>query len=131
MLLLNFSHPLSEVQLSAIEAMLSQKISQKIDCQVYFDNQHSFLQQVRDLFSSGALPVKAIETEPVLVNLPSHSFIAALILVELHGRIGHFPAIIRIGPAPERVPVIYQVSEIVDLQTLRDESKRANISSED
>lgn len=129
MLLLNFSHPLSEAQLSDIESLLSQNISQKFDCRVYFDNQQSFLDQVRDLFSPGAFPLKAIETEPVLVILPSHSFIAALILAELHGRIGHFPAIVRIGPAPESVPVIYQVCEIVDLQTLRDEAKRANISS--
>lgn len=137
MILLNFSHPLTENQLASIEEKISTKegetspkISQVIHCQVYFENDQSFLDQVRDIFSSKKLSTKAIQTEPILVVLPSHSFIAGLVLAELHGRMGHLPAVVRIGPVPDSVPVAYQVSEIVDLQVLRDAAKRATIYPE-
>jgi len=130
MILLNFSHPLTEKQIASIEEMLSCKISRPVHCHIYFDNDQSFLNQVRDLFSSETLSENEIQTQPVLVVLPSHSFIAGLILAELHGRMGHFPAVVRIGPVPDSVPVAYKVSEIVDLQALRDEAKRGTISPE-
>jgi len=57
------------------------------------------------------------------LNLPSLNFIAALLLAELHGRMGYFPPILRLRPAEGSVPPRYAVAEILNLQALRDAAR--------
>ncbi len=123
MILLNFGYPISEEQQAIIEKMVSASIDEIIDIPIYFENGESFSAQTADLFSGHQIPVDKLLIQPVLVNLPSHSFIASLILAELHGRMGRFPAIIRYRPVAGSLPVRYEVSEIVDLQRIRDKAR--------
>ena len=73
---------------------------------------------------SRALSAEALQTEPVLVNLPSLNFIAALLLAELHGRMGYFPPVLRLRPEPGSLPPQYEVAEILNLQSVRDGARR-------
>ena len=50
--------------------------------------------------------------------------IAALVLAEIHGRCGHFPAVVRMRRDQTGAAPVFQVTEIIDLQTLRDEARR-------
>ena len=71
MILLNFSHPISETQRADIERIAGQPIDRLIDIPVQFDNEAPFLDQILDL--SGRLPLDSVslQTLPILINLPS------------------------------------------------------------
>src|SRR5262245_61920180 len=56
----------------------------------------------------------------MLVSLPSLNSIVALVLAELHGRMGYFPALVRLRPMTESVPPQFEVAEILNLQAVRD-----------
>ena len=60
---------------------------------------------------------------PILANLPGYAPAAAAVLAELHGRMGHFPAIIRLRPIVGTTPTRYEVAEIADLRELRDAAR--------
>jgi hypothetical protein len=123
MILLNFGYPMSDEQREIIEGMISGVVDAVIEIPVYFDNAQLFAEQIRDLFCEGVIPLDALQSGPVLVNLPSHNVIAALLLAELHGRMGRFPTIIRFGPLEDSLPVRYAVREVVDLQRVRDSAR--------
>ena len=127
MILINFAYPLTAGQREAIEKLLDQEITQEIHLQVAFNNEIDFKDQVKALFENRHMPVETLTVNPVAVILPSHSFIAGLVLVELHGRMGRFPAVIRFKPKQGSLPLLYEVAEVVDLQQLR-ESVRQNRS---
>ncbi|MCL4266143.1 MAG: hypothetical protein KJ069_23235 [Anaerolineae bacterium] len=44
-------------------------------------------------------------------------------LAELHGRMGYFPAIIRLKPIPDSLPPQFEFAEIINLQAIRDRSR--------
>ncbi len=73
------------------------------------------------------LPFSSEEWEllPILVNPPSLNTITAVLLAELHGRMGHFPPIIRLRPIDGSLPTRYEVAEILNLQAVRDESRKS------
>lgn len=52
--------------------------------------------------------------------LPSLNFIAAVLLAELHGRMGYFPTIVRLRPVADATPRRFEVAELIDLQSVRD-----------
>ena len=91
MILLNFSHPLTPGQLAQIETLTAQKIEQVIALPVQFDNNQPFLPQLEAMLSGLDLPSEALQTAPILINPPSLNFITAMLLAELHGRMGYFP----------------------------------------
>lgn len=64
------------------------------------------------------------QTLPLLINLPSHNIIAALVLVELHGRMEYFPAAIRLRPIPHATPPQFEVAEIINLQAVCDQARQ-------
>jgi hypothetical protein len=53
-------------------------------------------------------------------------FVAAfLLLAEIHGRIGHFPTLIRMRPQHGSVTT-YEVIELLNLQTIRDAARKSS-----
>ncbi len=124
MLLLNFSHPLTANQQDQIETLTGQTFDRVIDLPAQFDEQAPFLPQVEALLAQAPLTPAEWQGEPILVLLPSLNFIAALVLAELHGRMGYFPPVIRTRPVPGAVPRQYEIAEILDLQDARESARR-------
>ncbi len=124
MLLLNFSHPLTPAHLAQVEALTGQPVAQVIDLPVQFDTERPFLPQLQALVESIPLDAAALQSEAILVNPPALNFITALLLAELHGRMGYFPPILRLRPAAESLPPRYEVAEILDLQRVREEGRK-------
>jgi len=124
MIILNFSHPLTPEQLMQVESLTGQAVQQVIDLTVQFDNDQPFLTQLEDMLQGLSLTAETLQTEPLVVNLPSLNFIAALLLAELHGRMGYFPPVLRLRPAPGSLPLRYEVAEILNLQAVRDHARR-------
>lgn len=125
MLLLNFSHPLTPDQLAEIEALAGQPIDQVFTLAVQFESDQPFLPQLRQLISQVPLAASALQTEAILVNPPSLNYITALLLAELHGRMGYFPPVVRLQPVPGSLPPRYAVAEILNLQAVRDAARTA------
>ena len=123
MLLLNFSHPLTEAQRAQIESITGQPITETRRVPAQFDNARPFSEQIRQLVDSLKLSPEDWQTRPMLVNPPAYNFAALTLLAELHGRMGYFPAIIRIRPVPESTPPRYEAAEIINLQSVRENAR--------
>jgi len=123
MILLNFSHPITAEQQAQIEARTGRKVEKIIAIPVQFNNEESFLQQLQELMANLPLTSEELQTKPILVNLPSLNTIAALLLAELHGRMGYFPPILRLRPVKNPTPPRFEVAEILNLQTARERAR--------
>jgi len=123
MILLNFSHPLSAEQIRQVEVLTSSRVERQIDLAVHFDNDRPFLPQLEALTARIGLSPEEFQTAPLVVNLPALNFIAGLLLAELHGRMGYFPAVLRLRPLSESLPPRYEVAEVLNLQALRERSR--------
>lgn len=124
MILLNFSHPLTSAQRAQIETLTGQTIARAIEVPTQFDEQQPFGPQLAALLAQVDLTPQAWQSEPLLVILPSLNFISALLLAELHGRMGYFPPIVRTRPVANAIPRRYEVAEILDLQALREAARK-------
>lgn len=124
MILLNFSHPLTPEQVAAIESLTGTAVARRVEVPVQFDEQQPFVPQVRALVGAVALSAHEWQTQPILVVLPSLNFITAALLAELHGRMGYFPPVVRTRPVADRIPRVYEVAEILDLQQMREEARK-------
>lgn len=123
MTLLNFSHPITPAQRAQIEALTGQSIGRELAAMPQFDEQQPFGPQVDALLAQIDLTPAQWQGEPILVVLPSLNFIAALLLAELHGRMGYFPAIVRLRPAADSLPPRFEVAEIINLQAVREAAR--------
>lgn len=125
MLLLNFSHPLTDAQRSQIEALTGQALDRVIERMPHFDDAQPLAQQVRELVDGVGLTSQEWQTEALLVNPPGLAPAALCLMAELHGRIGYFPAAVRIRPVADAALRQFEVAEILDLQRVRDTARRS------
>lgn len=122
MLLLNFSHPLTAEHLAAVERLTGERPKVRaVSCQ--FDPQQPFGPQTTALADAAGLSAEEWQTAPLLLNLPTLHLIAALLLAELHGRCGYFPAVLRLRPVEGAVPPRFEVAEVLDLQGQREQAR--------
>ncbi len=95
-----------------------------IDVKTMFDNNRSFAEQVQELLDSVTLTPTQWQTEQIVIVPPALSYITAVLLAELHGRMGYFPTIIRLRPVEGAVPPRFEVAEIINLQEVRENARR-------
>ena len=124
MILLNFSHPLTPEQQAQIEALAGQPVERILSAPAQFDEQQPFAPQLQALLASLPLSPDDWQTLPILIILPSLNFIAAVLLAELHGRMGYFPPVVRLRPVANSLPRRYEVAELLDLQAIREAARR-------
>lgn len=124
MILLNFSHPLTEEHLAQIAALTGAPVDRTIDIPTQFDEQRPFAPQLKELLAGVPLTASAWQSAPLIVVLPSLNFITACLLAELHGRMGYFPVVVRTRPVAEALPRRYEIAELLDLQALREAARR-------
>lgn len=124
MILLNFSHPLSSEQLEQIQKIVNEPVDEVISIAVHFDNQQPFLPQLESLMKDLPLTAEQYQTASLLVNPPALNFITALLLAELHGRMGYFPPILRLRPVEGSLPPRFEVAEVLNLQMVREKARK-------
>jgi hypothetical protein len=120
--LVNFTHPLTREQLEEAEDLLRAPVETLIECPAEFDADAPFVDQARALVGAVGLRAEKWQTRQVLVNLPGHSVIAALVLAEIHGRAGGFPPVLRLRRLASSSE--YVVAELIDLQAVRDAGRQ-------
>ena len=123
MILLNYAHPLTSAQLALEEAQTGQPIERVNELRCQIDPQPPLLPQVTALVEAAGLSPEEWQTAPLLINPPSLNYIAVVLLAELHGRCGYFPAMLRLRPVPDSAPPQFEVAEVLNLQRVRDAAR--------
>ncbi|MBI3960737.1 MAG: hypothetical protein HY328_18150 [Chloroflexi bacterium] len=124
MLLLNFSHPITDAQRAQIEALTGRAIERVIQRMPQFHDSQPLGGQVRALVDGVGLTSQEWQSAALLINPPGLVPAALALLAELHGRTGYFPATVRIRPVADVIPRQFEVAEILDLQAIRDSARR-------
>lgn len=127
MILLNFAHPLTAEQLAQVEALTGQPVAEVRGEMPQLNHTLPFAEQVRALVDRVGLSPEEWQTTPLLVNPPGYAPAAAALLAELHGRMGHFPALLRLRPVEGSTPTRYEVAEVLNLQQVRDAARKRRL----
>lgn len=123
MIVLNFSHPLTADQIATIETKLNLCVAKVCDVPCQLDNSAEFSPQIRTLLDGITLTSNEWQAQRILIVPPGYAPAAAVLLAELHGRMGYFPSIVRIRPNHTAAEP-YEVAEIINLQQLREKTRR-------
>lgn len=123
MILLNYSHPLTPAQLAQVEALAGKKIERVVEVHSQIDAQAPLTPQVVVMADKAGLEPIEWQSAPLIVNPPSLNFVATVLLAELHGRCGYFPAMLRMRPVPNSLPPQFEAAEIINLQAVRDAAR--------
>ena len=121
--LLNFTRAFTAQQQQALERLLGERLGKLIHLPSTFDDARPYGPQCVALADAVGLTPHDWQTRPILVNPPGFAPGALCLLSELHGRMGHFPARVRLRPRPHCNPVVYAVAELINLQALRDAAR--------
>ena len=109
--------------MKGIESLAGQTVERVVEVPSQVDTQSGLTAQVVALVDQAGLSSTEWQTLPFVINLPSLNYSAATLLAELHGRMGYFPAMLRLRPVAGSVPPQFEVAEIVNLQGVRDEAR--------
>ncbi len=122
--LLNFAHPLTDEQRQRTEQLLGEPLKKILQVHVQIETQKPLAPQVQRLLEQIDFTPVQWQSLPILINPPSLNFVAAVLLAELHGRMGYFAPIIRLRPVQGAVPPRFEVAEIINLQALREQARQ-------
>ncbi len=122
MLILNFTHPLTPQQREQTEALLGQPIAEIRMVAVQINQAEPLEPQIIAIVDAVGLSSEEWQTRPMVINPPGYAPAAFVLLAELHGRIGHFPALLRLRPLKGAV-TSYEVAEVLNLQAIREAAR--------
>lgn len=124
MILVNFSHPLSNDQMVQLQALLGAPIERVVEVHSQIEPDQPLAPQVTAMVDQAGLTLEEWQNAPIIVNPPSLNFSAVLLIAELHGRMGYFPACVRLRPVNGAIPPRFEVAEVLNLQLQRDAARR-------
>lgn len=117
--LLNFGRELTAMQQQQIEQRLGERVHEVIALATRFDDERPYGPQCIALLDHLGWSKQEWETHPLLLIPPGFAPAALTLISLIHGRRGHFPAMVRIRPETAGLQTTYVLSEIVNLQALR------------
>jgi hypothetical protein len=123
MIVVNFSHPLSEEQIGQIEQITGQPVKKVLEIHSQIDPQESLEDQVLRMVDQVQLSAEEWQNAPILINPPSLNFTALMLVGDLHGRMGFFPAFLRLRPVKGALPPRFEVAEVLDLHSIREKAR--------
>jgi len=123
MLLLNYSHPITPSQLAQITEMIGVEPAIRA-VPVQIDQSQCMADQIAALADASGLSPEAWQTTPIIINPPGFAPATLALIAEVHGRIGHFPTVMRLRPVTGSTPLVYEVAELLNLQTIREQARQ-------
>lgn len=120
---INFAHPLTESNLQEIETLAGCEVSEVIEVPSQIDPARPLEPQIACRLEDMGLTAQEWQTQPSLVNLPSLTCSAAVVLALLHGRTGYFPPVLRLRPETGSLVPRFVVAEILNLQAIRERGR--------
>ena len=128
LLLLNFAYPLTAQQQTQIEQLAGASIENIITIPTLINEEEPLEPQITQLVDAVDQSIQDWHKRHILINPPGYAPAAFLLLAELHGRIGHFPTLIRMRPKHGSITT-YEVIELLNLQTIRDSARKPSDAS--
>jgi hypothetical protein len=122
-LVLNYSHPLTEAQIATVAGIVGE-MPEVRDLASQVDRARPLAEVARELADAAGLTPQEWQTTPLALNPPALAPVALALIAELHGRCGGFPAILNVRPVADSVPTRYEVAEVVNLQAVREAARR-------
>ena len=122
MYILNFSHPLTDQQQTQIEQLVGVSIEDVKTIAVQIQQEEALEAQIVAILDAVPLTAEEWQTRQLLINPPGYAPAAFVLLAMLHGRIGHFPALIRMRPTQAPITT-FEVVEILNLQSIRERAR--------
>lgn len=119
MIILNFSHPLTDQHLRRIAELVGREPDSVRSIRSQFDVNVDFTAQIVALVDSLAIAPESWQQDAWLIVLPSLNYAAGVLIAELHGRMGHFPAIVRLRSVPNALVTEFEIAEIINLEAVR------------
>lgn len=123
MLVLNFTHPLTAEHKAQIEALAGMAVEEIRTIPVQIDQDQLLENQIAAIVDAAGLSPEEWQTRPLLIHSPGYAPAAFVLLAELHGRIGHFPSLLRMRPLAGLV-TRYEVAELLNLQAIREAARK-------
>lgn len=123
MRVINFAHPLTPENLGEIEALTGRPVSEVLEVPSQIDPERPLEPQIESMLDGVGLTARQWQVEPLLINLPSLNYSAAVLLAQLHGRMGYFPAVLRLRPDADGLVPRFVVAEILNLQAVRERAR--------
>lgn len=118
-IVLNFSHPFTDTQGDEIARLVGDEWGIQpigdLSRQYRYNTAEELAEQVREQVAAAGISPWAWQNCKIVVNLPAHSGGAMIALVEMHGRMGYFPTVLRV----ERAEDGFHFTEAIDLEKLR------------
>src|SRR5690554_215622 len=124
MKIVNFSHPLTKKQMQQVAAITGQEVEEIIEVSSQIDPNDSLSPQIEKMLDLTNFSIGDWQTLPILINLPALNVSAAVMLAHLHGRMGYFPAVLRLRPVADAALSRYEVAEIMNLQSIRETARK-------
>ena len=122
MLILNLTHPLTPEQRAQIEALANTSITEVRTIPVQIDQSEPLEPQITAVVNAIGLSSEEWQTRTLLINPPGYAPAAFVLLAQLHGRIGHFPSLIRLRPNYGPTTT-FEVAELLNLQVIREQAR--------
>jgi len=122
-ILLNFAHPITSKDIEKIEDIIKTSVTETRDIDTQVDPQNDIFTQIETILDNIGLSSEEWQTLPLIINLPSLNYSTAIMLAMLHGRMGYFPAILRMRPEPNVIPPRFVLAEVINLQAVRQKAR--------
>jgi hypothetical protein len=124
-MVLNFSHPLTDGQRQRIAALLNTLEDDLLEHRVQTQIEHAkpLALEATRLVDAVGWTAETWESAAFLVNPPGLSVAALAVIAEIHGRCGHFPTVICVAPVVGSTPLEFVVNEVINLQAVRDQAR--------
>jgi hypothetical protein len=125
MLIINFSHPLSAASLERIAELVGSEPEVRTLPTEFqtIDRTIPMAEVARAMVDTITLTPDEWQTTPFVLNPPALAPLAVSVVAELHGRCGHFPAVLNVRPVPEALTPTFEVFEVMRLQAVRDTAR--------
>lgn len=123
--LLNFTHPFDEPQIKQLEDKLGCFIEHVWpNTKAHFNLNMPLEPQISSMVDAlGFTPEEWDVAGRFIVSLPGLSEPSAVLLAELHGRMGHFPTIVRRRKDDQDESGKYLFAEVINLSNIRDKAR--------
>jgi len=121
---LNLSaHPLTDKQRDQLQHLESAYIVEEVEIPAHFDPRGDVERQVKTVVEKIGFCIEEWSGAHIYVVLPGLAPAAAAVLAYFHGLRGGFPKIVWIYQNPSD-PTQYEIAQIINLQSLRDEARQ-------
>lgn len=115
---INFGHPLTEEQAGQLRGQIGE-FALLQPPPVHWEVDQPFAPQVQEALEELGLSPEQWQSERIVLSLPTLHVAAAVMLAALHGRIGHFPAIVRLRPVDTPAGTSFELAEVIPLDDVR------------